>query len=80
LSSSRRNRFGEHFLQRVLSLQTEDLRRSFIFPDKVVLDNRSTIFGEEAFLRGLELATGAKKTIVAVIQVMRTSNGGRTMV
>jgi hypothetical protein len=54
------NMFSKEFLR----FRKEDLRRLFIllnFPEKVVLDNRSTMTGEEVFMRGLyELTTGAK--------------------
>ena len=57
------------FLKEFLRFRKEDLSRLFIslkFSDKVVLDNRSTMSGEELFLRGLyELGAGDKKTIVA---------------
>ena len=57
------------FSKEFLRFRKEDLRRLFNllnFPEKVVLDNRSTMTGEEVFMRGLyELTTGAKKTMVA---------------
>jgi hypothetical protein len=59
------------FSKEFLRFRKEDITRLFIllrFPEKVVLENRSTMSGEEVFMRGLyELVTGVKKTIISEI-------------
>jgi hypothetical protein len=59
------------FSKEFLRFRKEDITNLYLllrFPDKVRLENRSTMSGQEVFMRGLyELCTGAKKTIVSEI-------------
>jgi len=59
------------FSKEFLRFRKEDISDLFIllqFPDKVRLENRSTMSGEEVFMRGLyELCTGAKKALVSEV-------------
>ena len=59
------------FSKEFLRFRKEDIHNLYLllrFPDKVRLENRSTMSGQEVFMRGLyELCTGAKKTIVSEI-------------
>jgi len=53
---------------RFLKEDITDLYVLLRFPDKVWLENRSTMSEQEVFMRGVyELFTGAKKTIVSEI-------------
>ena len=57
------------FAHEFLRFRLDDLRRLYRqlrFPDVVKLENRSTMTGEEVFIRGLfEMVTGVKKTMVS---------------
>ena len=59
------------FSKEFLRFRKEDISDLYLllqFPDKVRLENRSTMSGEEVFMRGLyELCTGAKKTLVSEV-------------
>ena len=68
------------FSKDFLRFRKEDITNLYLllrFPDKVRLENRSTMSGQEVFMRGLyELCTGAKKTIVSEIFGRHPSRGG----
>ena len=59
------------FSKEFLRFRKEDMSDLYLllqFPDKIRLENRSTMSGEEVFMRGLyELCTGAKKTLVSKV-------------
>lgn len=72
------------FSKEFLRFRQEHLRQLFIalrFPNLVVFRNRSTMTGEEVFLRGLyELANGVKKTNVAETYGRHVSDQSRAFV
>ena len=69
------------FSKEFLRFRKEDITNLYLllrFPDKVRLENRSTMSGQYVFMRGLyELCTGAKKTIVSEIFGRQPSDQSR---